>query len=141
MVEFKETFTKTVNCPGCGHDRVVKIGFQRGQQRYRCKACKKDFRANGKAPGRQMDAEMMGSAIRDFYSGKCYKQIAEGLKDEYDIPEPSKATVYEWVRDYTDDGNCSDFVGSGRPPASLIGQFSIEQGCISALCEHSSPQL
>ena len=45
---------------------------------------------------------MVGSAIRDFYSGKSYKQICEGLKDEYDIPEPSKATVYEWVRDFTD---------------------------------------
>ena len=50
-----------------------------------------------------MDAEMMGSAIRDFYTGKSYKQIAEGLKEEYDIPEPSKATIYEWVRDYTDE--------------------------------------
>ncbi len=37
--------------------------------------------------------------------------------------------------------NCSDFVGSGRPAASPIGQFSFEQGCISPLCEHSSPQL
>ena len=32
-----------------------------------------------------MDAEMMGSAIRDFYTGKSYKQIAEGLKEEYDL--------------------------------------------------------
>ena len=48
-------------------------------------------------------AEMMGSAIRDYYTGKSYKQIAEGLKEEYDLPkEPSKATIYEWVRDYTD---------------------------------------
>ena len=49
-----------------------------------------------------MDAELVGSAIRDYYSGKSYKQIAEGLVDEYDIPEPSKATIFEWVRDYTD---------------------------------------
>ena len=44
---------------------------------------------------------MVGSAIRDYYTGKSYKQIAESLRDEYGIPEPSKATVYEWVRDYT----------------------------------------
>lgn len=49
-----------------------------------------------------MDAEMVGSAIRDYYTGKSYKQIAEGLEDEYGIREPSKATVYEWVRDYTE---------------------------------------
>ena len=45
-----------------------------------------------------MDAEMMGSAIRDIYSGKSFKQTAEGLRDEYNLPnEPSKATIYEWV--------------------------------------------
>ena len=102
MAEFTETITKTINCPRCGSDRVVKVGQRSGYQRYKCRSCAKWFRANGKAEGRRMDAELMGSAIRDFYTGKSYKQIAEGLKDEYDIPEPSKATVYEWVRDYTD---------------------------------------
>ena len=103
MAKFSTTTTVEIKCPKCGGGRVVKIGFQRGVQRYRCKDCPKDFRANGMAEGRRMDAEMMGSAIRDFYMGKSYKQIAEGLKEEYDIPEPSKATIYEWVRDYTDE--------------------------------------
>ena len=103
MAKFSTTTTVEINCPKCGGDRIVKIGRQSGVQRYRCKDCPKDFRANGKAEGRRMDAEMMGSAIRDFYTGKSYKQIAEGLKEEYDIPEPSKATIYEWVRDYTDE--------------------------------------
>ncbi len=103
MTEFTTTTTTTVNCPDCEADKVIKIGKQSGQQRYRCKACDKKFRAGGKAEGRKMDAEMMGSAIRDYFTGKSYKQIAEGLKEEYDLDkEPSKATIYEWVRDYTD---------------------------------------
>ena len=103
MARFSQTTTYELHCPACESDRVVKDGFQKGTQRYECKACQKKFRANGKATGRRMDAEMMGSAIRDFYTGKSYKQIAEGLRDEYDIPEPSKATIYEWVRDFTDE--------------------------------------
>ena len=104
MAKFSETITKTVNCPGCDSERVHKAGKQSGQQRYRCNGCGKKFRAGGKAEGRKMDAEMMGSAIRDFYTGKSYKQIAEGLREEYDLPnEPSKAAVYGWVRDYTDE--------------------------------------
>lgn len=103
MAKFTETTTYTVNCPACGSDHVVKDGKQSGEQRYRCKPCQKRFRAGGKAEGRRMDSDMVGSAIRDYYTGKSYKQIAEGLKDEYDLPnEPSKATIYEWVRDYTD---------------------------------------
>ena len=43
------------------------------------------------------------NAISQVRTGKSYKQIAEGLKEEYDLEkEPSKATIYEWVRDYTD---------------------------------------
>ena len=103
MAKFNTTTTVEIKCPKCAGDHVVKVGMQSGQQRYLCRNCKKKFRANGKAQGRRMDAEMMGSAIRDFYTGKSYKQIAEGLKEEYDIPEPSKATIYEWVRDYTEE--------------------------------------
>ena len=103
MAKFSATTTYEVRCPECDSAHVVKVGVRNGQQRYLCRNCQKKFRANGKAEGRRMDAEMMGSAIRDFYTGKSYKQIAEGLKEEYDIPEPSKATIYEWVRDYTDE--------------------------------------
>ena len=102
MAQFSETTTYEVHCPACECDRVIRVGVRNGQQRYQCKECSKKFRANGKATGRRMDAELMGSAIRDFYTGKSYKQICEGLRDEYDIPEPSKATIYEWVRDFTD---------------------------------------
>ena len=103
MTEYTTSTTYTVNCPDCNSNAVKKHGLQSGEQRYLCKTCKKAFRAGGKAEGRKMDADLMGSAIRDFYTGKSYKQIAEGLKEEYDLKtEPSKATIYEWVRDYTD---------------------------------------
>ena len=102
MTTFSKTTTYTVSCPECDSQRVHKAGMQSGEQRYRCNRCGKKFRAGGKAKGRKMDAEMMGSAIRDYYTGKSYKQIAEGLKEEYDLPkEPSKATIYDWVREYT----------------------------------------
>ena len=100
MAEFTKTYT--VNCPDCEGDHVVKMGIRNGQQRYLCRGCKKALRTDGKAKGMRMDSELVGSAIRDYYTGKSYKQIAEGLKEEYDLPkEPSKATIYEWVRDYT----------------------------------------
>ncbi len=101
MAEFTKTQTYRIHCPTCDSKMVVKDGTQRGQQRYRCKDCQKKFRANGKATGRRMDAELMGAAIQDHYDGKSYKKIAEAIEKEYDIPEPSKATVYEWVRDYS----------------------------------------
>ena len=103
MAKSSTTTTVEITCPKCAGAQVVKIGFQSGTQRYRCKSCRKDFRANGKATGRRMDSEVIGAAIRDFYSGMSYKQTAEAMADRHDIPEPSKATIYEWVRDFTDE--------------------------------------
>ena len=100
MAEFSTTTTYEIHCPKCAGDRVVKIGFQRVTAAYRCKECRKDFRAKAR-PGRRMDAELMGAAIQDHYDGKSYKKITEAIEKEYDIPEPSKATVYEWVRDFS----------------------------------------
>lgn len=35
-----------------------------------------------------------------YFSGMSYKQVAENLEKVYDIPEPSKRTIYDWVHDY-----------------------------------------
>lgn len=101
MAEFSTTTTRTINCPDCASDRVVKVGTQSGEQRYLCRACKKKFRASGKAEGRRMTPEQTGAAVRMFYAGMSYKQIAESVRDMWDIPEPSKRTIYEWVQEYT----------------------------------------
>ncbi len=103
MAEFVETTIKTVNCPACQSNYVVKMGKRNGQQRYLCRDCKKSFRSNGIAEGRRVPAEQMGMAVRLFYSGMSYKQIAESMEKAFNIPEPSKSTIYEWVRDYTDE--------------------------------------
>ena len=34
--------------------------------------------------------------------GLSYKQIAEAMASRYDIPEPSKDTIYNWVVEFTD---------------------------------------
>ena len=57
MAEFISTITTVVNRPSCSSAAVIKHGKQSGQQRCRCKSCHKAFRYNGKAKGRQVDAE------------------------------------------------------------------------------------
>ena len=102
MAEFTVTTTHTVNCPACGSERVVKVGKQSGHQRYLCRKCKKKFRDQAMAEGRKFETEHIGAAIRDYHAGMSYKQIAEAMEDRYDIPEPSKRTIYNWVTDFAD---------------------------------------
>ena len=104
MAKYTQTTSVSLSCPACGDEHVVKIGMQSGNQRYLCRSCSKKFSANGKTPGRRFPPEITGAAVRMFYSGMSYKRIAEHIEDTYDIKEPSKATIYEWVRDYTREG-------------------------------------
>ena len=96
------TYTVSVHCPYCQSDGVVKNGTRSGKQLYRCQTCSKQFRDTGATNGHQVPAEQIGAAIEMFYRGMSYKQIAETMERMYDRPEPSKATIYEWVKEYTD---------------------------------------
>ena len=101
MTQFSTTKTFELACPSCSGKGIVKVGMRDGYQRYRCKACKKDFHAKGTAVGKRFPPEQVGAAIRMFYSGMSYKQIAEAMERMYEIPEPSKRTIYNWVKEYT----------------------------------------
>ena len=101
MARFTTTSTVAIGCPHCDSDHVIKVGKRDGYQRYQCKTCNRKFHANGNAPGKRFTANQIGAAVRMFYSGMSYKQIAENMAEAHDVPEPSKATIYEWVRDYT----------------------------------------
>ena len=102
MAEF--TKTVTVNCPYCDSAAIVKFGRNStGHQRYRCKRCLKSFLDTGAVHGRKSSSEMIGAAVRMYYGGMSYKQIAETLATTYDVPEPSKQSVYAWVKKYTAD--------------------------------------
>ena len=126
MTEFTEP--GAVNCPDCESARVVKIGTRNGYQRYLCRACSKKFHTNGKAKGRRFPADQMGAAIRMFYSGMSYQQIAENMGTTYDIPEPSKATIYQWVRDCTKDA----LKEMERHPAQTGGRWVVDEMHIDA---------
>ena len=99
MAEF--WFPVMIDCPDCQSKRTVKCGKQSGHQRYLCKDCKKKFRYN-KVEGRKFDAEVIGLALRLYFSGNSLKQICEAIRDKENISEPAKDTVFQWVREFTD---------------------------------------
>ncbi len=101
MAKYTQTTSVSLNCPACSSERVVKMGKRNGYQRYLCRECRKAFQDGGNTAGKRFPPEVTGTAVSMFYSGMSYKQIAEQLEQTFDIKEPSKATIYEWVRDYT----------------------------------------
>ena len=110
MTEYTRIEKYTVSCPRCGGSRTKKDGYQTGKQRYECNNCGKKFRDYqylGKkvdlVDHKRFDAELIGEAIWDWYSGQSFKSIAQGLEFSEEIPEPSRKTIYEWVAEYTDE--------------------------------------
>ena len=103
MAEFVKTQVVTINCPYCGNAKVSKWGKNaNGKQTYRCKLCGRRFLDTGAVHGRKNPSNHVGAAINLFYRGMSYKQLAKAMTEIYDIPEPSKHTLYEWVKDGTD---------------------------------------
>lgn len=100
MAEFTKTYT--FNCPYCGNSKIVKNGTQFGKQRYLCKACRKQFNDTGAVNGYRVPAEHIGAAIGMYYRGMSYKQIGEHMADAYDMDEPEKSTIYQWVKDHSE---------------------------------------
>jgi len=100
MAEFTKTYT--FNCPYCGNTKIVKNGRQFGKQRYLCKSCRKQFNDTGAVNGYRVPAEHIGAAIGMYYRGMSYKQIGEHMADAYDMDEPEKSTIYQWVKDHSE---------------------------------------
>ena len=102
MAEFKTELTYSVACPVCHSHSIKRDGKQSGEQRYRCKDCQKSSGPPARPQGAGWTPRSWALPSRTSYRGKSYRAIAETLVREYDMPEPSTATIFEWVRDYTD---------------------------------------
>ena len=102
MAKYTQTVSLSLNCPACNSESVIKHGKRNGYQRYLCKDCRKKFSDSGNTQGHRYPPEQIGAAVRMFYSGMSYKAIAEHMEDMFDIPEPSKRAIYQWVKEYTD---------------------------------------
>jgi len=78
----------------------IKYGHSKGGQIYLHKPTGKRFVANGALPGRRVSPEQVAAAVSMFYGGLSVREIRRTFAHTYDS-EPSTATIYEWVVDYT----------------------------------------
>jgi transposase-like protein len=78
-----------LRCKGCGEQRYVKHGFARGKQRYRCKACGRDFTDT---PKRGKPEAMKALAVSLYAQGNMtYGMLAK----QFSV---SEVAVYKWIR-------------------------------------------
>ena len=59
------------------------------------------FVGNGALPGRKIPPEQVGMALQSFYTGTSITKVSRNLVPAFDTSAPSKASIYEWIVDYS----------------------------------------
>lgn len=81
--------------------QYIRYGTYKGKQIWLDKATGIRHVDNGALPGRKTRPEQAGAAVALFYSGLSINEISRNQVPIFDTNAPSKATIYEWVTDYT----------------------------------------
>ena len=76
-----------LRCKSCGSEEQVKNGFMRGQQRYRCKACRLNFTDT---PPRGMPLSVKATAVLLYVSGLSMNRTAK-------LVGVSVSSVQDWI--------------------------------------------
>ena len=111
IIPHMTTFTRpteqyTVSCPNRCSGKVVKIGFQAGKQRYRCRACNKDFREpDAFQQGRRFPIQQVGTALQAYFDGLSYRETARNIGRTFNTKTPDEASVFRWIQGYTRGAN------------------------------------
>ncbi len=102
MTTFKRTEEYTVSCPNNDSGRIIKIGFQAGKQRYRCKTCGKKFREpDAFQQRRHFPIQQVGAALQGYFDGQSYREAARSIGRTFRTDPPDEASVFRWVQGYS----------------------------------------
>jgi len=81
---------KQGSCPHCGHTKYVKLGFDKGAQRYKCKSCKRNFT---EYTGTWMAGIHKKDKIDEYMVLMLEEKSLDKIKAELNI---NKKTAFDW---------------------------------------------
>ena len=85
------------------------------------------FQSNETLDGR---AKQVGAAVNMYYDGLSHKRIVENIAEMFDRPEPSKRTIYTWVKRYTDNAIAAMREYSAHTPDEWVPKTATWKGWI-----------
>jgi putative transposase len=94
------TQNEIINCKFCGASNLVKYGYSKGVQCWKCKNCHRKFVDNKAVPRMRTPKERIAYALSTYYEGMGFKFICQNLWQKYNC-YPSESTFYEWKDRFT----------------------------------------
>ena len=106
LIQRRNVIAKTrislVKCKFCSEeDTIYRFGKSaKGDQRYLCCKCGRTFMDNKAPEGMRYPAEVIASAINQFYEASSLHKIKRQLKLDFGVM-PDHSSIYDWVARYT----------------------------------------
>lgn len=89
-----------MRCKYCGSESLIKKGFVRKKQLYKCKDCGHRFYLDGKFAGMKTDKHLIVSALNLYFDGLSLRKTQRNLKQIFG-ETVSQVTILNWIKKYS----------------------------------------
>ena len=89
-----------MKCKYCGSESLIKKGFVRKKQLYKCKICGHRFYLDGKFAGMKTGKHIIVSALNLYFDGLSLRKTQRNLKQIFG-ETVSQVTILNWIKKYS----------------------------------------
>jgi putative transposase len=96
---------ENATCKFCNGPDIIKNGSRKNVQLYLCKDCGHSFAANNAPPHMKYPADLISTAVHEYYSGKALHEICRNIEGKMNTL-PSDSTICNWITKLTKKALC-----------------------------------
>ncbi len=89
-----------MQCKYCGSENIIKKGFVKKKQLYKCKDCGKRFYMNGKFAKMRTSKNLIVTALNLYFDGLSLRKTQRNLKQIFG-ETVSQVTILDWIKKYS----------------------------------------
>jgi len=114
-----------MQCKYCESESVVKNGYVRGEQVYKCKACGHRFTEGSDFPRMRTQSRIISSSIDMYFEGLSVRKIQTQVEKLFGV-HVSQMAVWKWIMKYS--ALVSKYVETLSP--QLLGIYHVDETAI-----------
>jgi len=114
-----------MQCKYCESESVVKNGYVRGEQVYKCKACGHRFTEGSDFPRMRTQSRIISSSIDMYFEGLSVRKIQTQVEKLFGV-HVSRMAVWKWIMKYS--ALVSKYVETLSP--QLLGIYHVDETAI-----------
>jgi transposase-like protein len=112
-------------CKYCDSESVVKNGYVKGEQVYKCKNCGHRFTESSDFPKMRIKSQIISSSIDLYFEGLSIRKISTQIEKLYGV-HVSNVSVWKWIMKYS--ALVSKYVETLSP--HLLGIYHVDETAI-----------